>query len=319
MFINQAIERWGSYQGLSQRPLDFDQFWQAKKAQVDQLGLDYQIQDAHIPSTIAKGYWLTFQGVGGGSVLCQLVVPTHIDTYGLMLQFHGYHGSSGDWHSKIGLAADGFATLALNVRGQGGDSYDNVASRGNNLRGHIIRGVEGGPASLFYTRIFQDVYQMTRIGLSLTGVDPNRVYAQGASQGGALALVATALSQQVKQAFVMYPFLSDYRRAYMEEPATSAYEELMYYLRRHDPNHSHQDDFFKTLDYIDMVNFAPWIQVPVLWGIGLRDRACPPVTQFAVYNHLAGPKEMVFYPEHEHEDLPNFYDKVRKVLLGLGH
>lgn len=52
-------------------------------------------------------------------------------------------------------------------------------------------------------------------------------------------------------------------------------------------------------------------------GIGMMDTVCPPSTQFAVFNKIQSRKELLIYPDYEHEDIPGFKDKVFEFLLGL--
>ena len=47
---------------------------------------------------------------------------------------------------------------------------------------------------------------------SLPQVDEEQLASYGASQGGALALVAAGLNPRIKRTVAIYPFLSDFRR-----------------------------------------------------------------------------------------------------------
>jgi cephalosporin-C deacetylase len=233
----------------------------------------------------------------------------------VVLQFHGYHSDAGDFSDKIALAAEGMCVLALDARGQGGPSEDTTRSKGGVMKGLIIRGWEEGPEQLYFRAVFLDTAHMARIALAMAGVDAERVAVQGASQGGALALVCAALEPRVSKALVQYPYLSDYRQAFRLNVLTNAYEELAYHFRFRDPLHLREAKFFKTLDYIDLQYLAPRIKAKVVWGIGLEDTVCPPQTQFAVYNQLHTRKTMLAYPEYGHEYLPRYADTTRSFLL----
>ena len=52
-------------------------------------------------------------------------------------------------------------------------------------------------------------------------------------------------------------------------------------------------------------------------GVGLMDQVCPPSSQFAAYNKITAPKEMVIYPDFEHEPLPQFRDRILQFMLDL--
>ena len=87
---------------------------------------------------------------------CQLVTPKFTAGKKLkgMLQFHGYHGDSGDFQDKIGWVAEGFVVLAMDARGQGGLSEDCTKTKGGVLKGLIIRGLEEGKENLYYRQVF---------------------------------------------------------------------------------------------------------------------------------------------------------------------
>ena len=41
---------------------------------------------------------------------------------------------------------------------------------------------------------------------------------------------------------------------------------------------------------------------------GLMDTICPPSTQFAAFNKITSPKEVILYPDFGHENLPGMGD-----------
>jgi cephalosporin-C deacetylase len=44
---------------------------------------------------------------------------------------------------------------------------------------------------------------------------------------------------------------------------------------------------------------------------------CPPSTQFAAFNRIQSPKEMVIYPDFGHEELPGSADRIFEFLKDL--
>lgn len=315
MYANDALLKWGDYKGSQTKPKYFDDFWDEGKLKIDQLELNYHLTSYELYSTVAIGYNLEFIAHDGVKIHCQLITPIESKVNcPVQIQFHGYHGNSGDWGDKIALAAEGYYVFAMDVRGQGGQSGDSLQTKGGTLKGHIIRGIEDGKDCLFYRQVFLDVYHLAKIVFSFPQINCSEVSVYGASQGGALAIVCAALEPRIKQAFVLYPFLSDYREAFRLSVQESAYEELAYWFRFKDPLHQRECLFFDTLDYIDIQYLAPRVEAQVLWGMGLEDAICHPKTQFAVYNQLVGQKELLIYPEYGHEYIPGFSDNIRKEL-----
>jgi cephalosporin-C deacetylase len=231
--------------------------------------------------------------------------------------FHGYSGSSGDWADKLVWVERGFSVAAMDCRGQGGQSEDSGGVRGSTQHGHIIRGLEDHEDRLLFRQIFLDTVQLARLVMAQPEVDPHRVGACGASQGGALTLACAALEPRIRRASAVYPFLSDYKRVWEMDLAEGAYAELRTFFRHRDPTHARVDEWFTRLGYIDVQFLAPRIQAEVLMGISLMDKICPPSTQFAAYNKISAPKRAIIYPDFAHENLPGYADAQYEFLGAL--
>ena len=61
----------------------------------------------------------------------------------------------------------------------------------------------------------------------------------------------------------------------------------------------------------------PRIKSEVLMPVGLMDTVCPPSTQFAAYNKITSPKNLLLYPDFGHENLPGASDAVFGFIAGL--
>jgi cephalosporin-C deacetylase len=202
--------------------------------------------------------------------------------------------------------------------GQGGRSHDAGGVQGTTLRGHIVRGLDDpDPTRLLFRAIFLDTALLARIVMAQPEVDAARVGAMGGSQGGALTLACAALEPRIRRAAPVFPFLCDYQRVWDLDLAKDAYEEIRYFFRRFDPRHERVQELFTKLGYIDCQHLAPRIRADVLMFTGLMDQICPPSTQFAAYNGSRPPKEMVLYPDYQHEDLPGARDRTFEFLRGM--
>jgi cephalosporin-C deacetylase len=242
-------------------------------------------------------------------VHAKLLRPTTPGPHPALLEFHGYSMDSGDFAGKLPYVARGFVVAALDVRGQGGPSQDVGGVSGPTLSGHIVRGLLDDPKNLFFRHIYLDTVQLARVVMSLDDVDPERVAARGASQGGALTLACAALEPRIKKLAPVYPFLSDYQRVWEMDLAKDAYQELRDFFRRQDPTHERIEEWFRRLGYIDVQHLCARIQGQVMMAIGLMDGICPPSSQFAAYNKITAKKERVLYPDYAHEWLPGWADR----------
>ncbi len=313
-----SLDELQTYNGRNPRPADFDLFWDDGLAEMRATDPQVTLEPAKFQTDFADCFDMTFTGTGGARVHAKLLRPHQAaDGHPALLHFHGYSINSGSWSEKLGYVAAGFTVAALDCRGQGGLSEDIGGVQGMTLRGHIVRGLDGPPQNMLFRHIFLDTAQLARIVMSFPDVDENRVGVYGGSQGGALTLACAALEPRIKRAAPLYPFLCDYQRVWEMDLDKNAYEELRYYFRSFDPLHERETAVFTQLGYIDVQHLAPRIAADVMLACGLRDEICPPSTQFAAYNKITSPKEMVIYPDFAHENLPGFDDKIFQFMLGL--
>lgn len=313
------VQKLKTYRGTNPRPKDLDSFWDHSLREMRSLDPRVELlPNRTVEVPYAECFDLYFTGTGGARVHAKYLRPKGAKTpHPALLQFHGYSVNSGDWNDKLGYVAAGFSVAALDCRGQGGLSEDKGGVKGVTLRGHIIRGLDGPPENLLFRHIFLDTALLARIVMGFPEVDERRVGATGASQGGGLTLACAALEPRVRRAAPIYPFLSDYRRAWDLDLAKDAYEELTYYFREFDPRHEREDEVFHKLGYIDLQHLAKRIKAEVFLTCALMDTVCPPSTQFATYNKITSKKKVEFYPDYRHEYIPEAGDRIFDFMMGL--
>lgn len=313
--FDMPLEELVTYQGINPRPPDFDDFWHRSLAELDVIDPQIELIPADFESAVADAFHLYFTGTGGARIHAKLLRPK--DQHGpgpAVLMFHGYASSSGDWTPKLAYTAQGFTVAALDCRGQWGLSEDSGGVTGSTLQGHIIRGLADPPEQMLFRHIFLDTALLARIVMAMPGVDAERVGATGASQGGGLTLACAALEPRIRLAAPLYPFLSDYRRVWEIDLAEEAYGELKEYFKRVDPLHDKEGEIFEKLGYIDVQHLCPRIKAEVMLGVCLMDTICPPSTQYAAYNKIRAPKNLLRYPDYGHEVPPGHEDRVFRFL-----
>lgn len=317
--IDMPLDELKSYQGRNPKPVDFDAYWAAALEEMHNTDPQVELVPSAFQAPYAECFDLYFTGVRGARVYAQYLRPKNPPQkpHPAVLMFHGYSGSSGDWNTKLPYVGLGFSVAALDARGQGGRSCDHGMVRGNTLHGHIIRGLDDTPENLLFRNIFLDTAQLARIVMDMPEVDAERVGATGGSQGGGLTLACASLEPRIKRAVPICPFLCDYQRVWEMDLAKQAYEELKTFFRNFDPRHEREQEIFARLGYIDCQHLADRIRAEVLIAVGLMDDICPPSTQFAAYNKITSPKEMVLYPDFAHEGYPGFSDQTFQFLAAL--
>jgi cephalosporin-C deacetylase len=307
-----------TYSGRNPRPDDHDAYWTdaLEELAAAEAGSDVVLEAVQHVAPYAECSDLWFTGVRGARVYAKYLRPRGTEgPHPAVLVFHGYSGRSPDWFALLPYVAQGFSVAALDVRGQGGRSQDVGGALGNTLEGHIVRGLGDEPRNLAFRHVYLDTVQLAHIVMDRPEVDPARIGVTGGSQGGALTLACAALEPRIRAAAPVYPFLSDFQRVWDMDLATDAYAELRHWLRRFDPTHADIDAMWRTLGYVDVQHLAPRIEATVLMLTGLMDQVCPPSTQFAAYNKIRAAKEMVLYPDFEHEDLPGEDDRILRFMV----
>jgi cephalosporin-C deacetylase len=312
--FEMPLDELEKYGGRNPRPTDFDEYWNRGLAELDETPSHMELTPHSSLARFAECFDLWFTGTRGARIHAQYLRPIGGSAHPALLKFHGYSMYASDWFDKLAWVAQGFAVAAMDVRGQGGLSEDVGGVRGTTLRGHIIRGLDDDPDRLLFRQIFLDAVRLARIVMEMPEVDPNRVAASGESQGGGLTLACAALEPRIWRAAPVFPFLSDYKRVWEMDLARDAYEELLYYFTRFDPTHQREEEIFTRLGYIDVQHLADRIQARVQMSTGLMDMITPPSTQFAAYNKIRSPKEMILYPDFGHGDLPGSHDRLFEFL-----
>jgi cephalosporin-C deacetylase len=256
--------------------------------------------------TMLHGWYLYPAGAGEQSKVPGLV------------RFHGYSSNKGKICELLLWALQGYAVLAMDVRGQCGATPDGRVYSSGSFSGWLTLGLDS-PLEYYYRQVYLDSIQSIEALARRPEVNGEKIGLFGNSQGGALAIVSAALlarfagklegiTAQVAAVSAGIPFLCDIKKAFLEH-TEGPWAELDWYFRMHDPLHEREEEIMKTLSYFDAMNFAPWVKCPVLVSIGLKDTDCPPPTIYALFHHLAGKKELLVYPDYSHESNDNFLDR----------
>ena len=292
-----------SYAPERNEPVDFRGFWNATLGEARGHQLDVMCRPHPMALELVDAQWLEFAGFGGHRVGAILLRPKGIgESLPAVVQFLGYGDGTGGPLDWLAWPAAGYATLVMDTRGQGararraGRTGDEGGSASAHVEGFLTKGVLD-PADYYYRRVFTDAVRAVEAARSLPGIDPDRVAVQGTSQGGGIALAASALAEGVAAAMVNVPFLCHFRRA-LEVTDTAPYAELLGFVRTH---REAAGRAFATLAYFDGMTMAAHASAQALFSVALMDDVCPPSTVYAAYNHYAGPKELTVYPYNMHE------------------
>jgi len=125
MLIDMPLEELKKYKPLQTKKNDFVEFWQETKAisknqplNVEIKKIDYIIKDVDVNKVYYNGY--------GGSRICgYYLLPKLSGPHPVILFFHGYGGNKQNISYYLKWVLMGYAVMAIDIRGQMGESIDN--------------------------------------------------------------------------------------------------------------------------------------------------------------------------------------------------
>jgi len=285
------------------KPKDFDAFWKQSKVELAQVPANYRVLERRDLSTqYKKVYSVEMHSFGDLVIRGWLVVPTDGNKFPVHYRVPGYVVSL-----QPNMDNDDFIAFDLNVRGNG-NSKDVINIGTDN---YSLINIENKDKY-----IYRGVYMDCLRGLdflyshSNLGIDTSKIFVEGGSQGGSLALVTAALDKRVKLLTMQVPLYADIHDNFA---ISASYEQQVFpfkVFRKYQSQHAgfSWEKFYSTFDYYDPQNFAPMVKCPVLMGIGLLDQFCPPRCSMALYNHISSAnKEFVCVPNSTHEVNFNYF------------
>jgi cephalosporin-C deacetylase len=296
--FDYPLDRLREYRPPLTREPDFGKFWSETLGAARQIPLAPEVEAVDYPVDGLRVYRATYAGWDGARISGWYLAPEAASPLPALVVYHGYSGSKGAIYDLLGWAGQGYAVLAVDVRGQNGDTADPTDYPSGHFQGWMTLGVLD-PARYFYRGVFVDCVRALDFVADRPEVDPERIGVTGISQGGGLTIAVAGLDRRPKVAIADVPFLCHYRRA-VDVTEQRPYGELIEYCRSHP---GAEEQVFRTLSYFDAMNMAPDVGCPTLVSVGLLDMICPPSTVFAAYNHLGSAtpmgeatKEIKVYP-----------------------
>ena len=285
------------------KPADFDAFWTHSRELLEKVTPKYRVLERRDLSTSEKRvYSVEMHSYDNLIIRGWLVIPTDGKKFPVHYRVPGYVVTL-----KPNMDNDDFIAFDLNVRGNG-NSKDVINIGTDN---YCLVNIENKDKY-----IYRGVYMDCIRGLDFLyahanlGIDTTKIFVEGGSQGGALALITAALDKRVKVLTMQVPLYADIRDNMMVSASYRSQVFPFKIFRKYNGMHPGftWDKFFGTFDYYDPQNFASMVKCPVLMGIGLLDQFCPPRCSMALFNHISSTnKEFVCVPNSTHEVSYNYF------------
>lgn len=228
-----------------------------------------------------------------------------------VVTFPGYTGDRGLPERYAAWLLLGYAVLAVDARGQGGETGNRMPETSGSAKGWVSMGLLEKERS-YYQAIALDVVGAVEAASRQPEIDPAKIAVVGGSQGGGIALLAGALSDKPAALVADIPNMCHLDYGIMH--STGSLSEIAHYLKRHPDR---LDGALHTLAHFDIMNLAHRIKSPVMMSVCWKDTVCVPETIYAVYNRLGCPKQIFDYPFHGHEIAEEHHRKSMRFLQEL--
>ncbi|SFB51382.1 cephalosporin-C deacetylase [Cohnella sp. OV330] len=287
--IQARIEALRQYAPTLTAPNDLDPFWARACREAEASAPYTDIEPADSPFQRAKVFKVIYSGAADTPVHAWLLLPPEPlrRPAPCVVVFHGYSLSKGLPEEHAAWLLMGYAVLAHDVRGQGGDTGNGLPQSHGMAKGWITQGILD-PERSYFRAIAIDALRAVRCAMALPDIDPALVFAFGGSQGGGLALLAAAFAPGLRAAIAHVPNLCHMDLGMMQ--SIGSISEAADFAARFPDR---LDDVLRTLGYFDILNLAHRITLPVHVTVGLKDTTCLPETIFAAYNRIASANKSI--------------------------
>ena len=288
----------------SYRPADFGTFWEEAKKELAAVNSNFQLKKrSDLSTSHADVYTLEFQSLDNITVRGYLTTPNKKGLFPVMCMFPDYVTEM-----KPEFMYN-TAVLTLNVRGIG-TSRDKIKADftqymnmdASNKKKFIYRGV--------YMDCYRSIDFLFKNGNGL-GIDTSKILLKGTGQGAGLCAVTAVLYPKIRGIILERPLFLDVRdmmaNAELNKPANWPASNMLDYCNGKISAIT-RENYLKTWDYFDPVNFAPYIGCPILYGFAYRSTMTPSICHLSFLGQTrVESKDILMCTECENEMDNKFY------------
>lgn len=277
---------------------NFDVFWSDKIRRSEQITIKSKFLKRKEWSPYAEVYDVFYNGTDGteihGIYMCPLFVKK--ENYPCLIQYHGFSLGCALPSQLAHWVLQGLCVFAPDCREQGGQTGNKASYSGIGMVGNVTTKGILKKEEYYYGDVYMDAVRAIGVLLGRREIDKKRIIVRGTSQGGALAIAVSALSDIPALCIANVPSNSNLERRV--EGAHGSFAAVTELLRRA-PQYT--EKVYETLSYFDTMNLADRICCPVYASVALADEICPAECFFATYNRIEAKKEITVYPFNGHD------------------
>lgn len=293
------------------KPDDFNAFWDGKKKIMDAMPFNAELKPVEHGDDVKheniETYEIVLDSINGSRIHGYFAKPVGAGPFPALMLVHGagIYSITPVWAARY--ASRGAMVIDINAHdienGKPREYYEEL--RKGKLADYVNQGRDDRDTS-YFLRMFCSCYRAAEYLASRPDWDKKHMVVSGQSQGGAQAIATAGLCRKVTAVTAAVPAMCDHTGP--EAGRLFGWPALGGYTRTR-PDWKADPKKMETSRYYDGVNFAQDIRVPVLFGVGFLDRACPPGSVYAAFNQLKGSKTMVISPGTGHTSPKDWKDK----------
>jgi len=291
-------------------PQDFDQFWADGLAKVQAIPLDAQVTKMEeFSDDEFDGYRLSFANINDTRIYGFMAVPKNAaGPLPVLISVPGA-GPGATGPDLYFFRNPKLITIIMNVHDYDPrpetlkENFADLGRRGGN-KAYAYHGAPDREA-YFYRRAILGVNRVFEFLDTFDGWDHENLAVWGSSQGGAYAIILSALNpDKVDFAASNVPAMCEHTAHQVGR--SSGWPLLL---------QNTPDGTEAMAPYFDVVNFARRVKTPIMVAVGLIDVACGPSCVYAAYNTIPATDKLIWpMPKKGHDFDDKFLDAIRSKM-----
>jgi len=300
-------------QPTATEPADFMAYWNTQKAELAKVPINAQLTPVEVKTPNVEVYDISLDNVNGTHVRGFFGKPKGNGPFPAVMRIPGAGVGPASRNYAEAMAAKGFLVMSISVHDLPNDKpsqfyKDQFAGP---LRGYYLQNRDNRDTYYFHRTVLGNIRSIDYL-TSRPEWDHKHMIVNGSSQGGGMTLITTGLDSRVTAAAANVPALCDHTGRNFGRPSGWPQFAPLDESGKMDPK------ILEVSRYYDAVNFARYIKVPMIFGVGLIDNTCHPTTVFSAYNSVKGPKKIDIAPLMGHAFDPAYTKMLNQFILKQG-
>lgn len=285
--------------GAPDAPADYEAFWSRRYCLALEMKTLAEIRDTGVDREGYRVFDLSYESTDGVRIGGWVTIPSSGIVRRGFVVMHGYGGrDEPDFHLPLEEAVLFFPC----ARGLSRSLCPPISTE---PWWHVLHDIDK-PDRYVHRGCVEDVWLAYSAMLRLFPQVENHLGYLGISFGGGIGAMAVAWDERVSRAHFNLPSFGHHPLR-LKLASTGSAESVQAFHR------DHPEVTEKTLSYYDSATAAERINIPVHCACALYDPMVAPAGQFAVYNALAGEKQL-FQRTAGHHEHPQEADEQNRLL-----